>query len=70
MENPLPRNVRVWIYFLLVAAGIVVSNLPDVVEATQTGDWSRAAASLNATIAQLAGVIALANLTPEQADEL
>ena len=66
MKNPIPSKQRDVIYTVLIILGVLVANTPPVIIAVQTGDWNGAAASLSGTIGILAGIIAKANLTPDE----
>lgn len=68
MENPLNKNVRAGLYFALLLLGVITANAPDIAFALQTGDWNAAGLSATATIAQISGIIALSNLTPDNGD--
>ena len=66
MKNPIPSKARDVIYIVLIILGVIVTNTPAVVIAVQTGDWNAAAATLSGTIGILAGIVAKANLTPDE----
>ena len=66
MKNPIPSKARDVIYIVLIILGVIVTNTPAVIIAVQTGDLTGAAATLSGTIGILAGIVAKANLTPDE----
>lgn len=62
LPNPIPLRVRGGVYLGVVIIAALVLVVPDVLTAIQTGAWGEAAASVNATLTLIAGLIATQNL--------
>lgn len=67
MKNPIPSGARNVVYLACILMAAVVINLPEILAAIQTGDWSAAASKASATLMLVAGIIAKQNLTPDVA---
>ena len=65
MTNPIPQKVRSIIYLACVILGAAVLNVPDIIAAVQTGDWSGAAFKVSATLTIIGGIVAQQNITPD-----
>ena len=66
MKNPIPSAARDKIYLGCILLAGVTINVPPIILAVMSGDWTTAASTLSATLMLVGGIVAKTNLTDDE----